>query len=271
MTHASQMIGLIAGNGKLPLLVAEQAKREAYALHVCAIHGETDAAISEMADSIEWVRLGQLKRLIDYFKKRGVRQAIMAGKITKTNIFKGDVRPDFDMLQLMTFIKDRKDDTLLGAVASHLKKNGIELLSSVSLLSSLLPKAGVLSKRKPTKEDESEIEFGWKVAKEIAGMDIGQTVVIKNKSVLAVEAIEGTDQAILRGGELVSGDVAVIKVAKPKQDMRFDVPTVGLQTLEIMIRAKVRLLAFEAGKTILMDRDQFLKKADQHRMVVVAK
>lgn len=264
-------IGLIAGNGKLPVVIAKEAKISGFQVHVCAIKGEATADLEKIADSIEWVKLGQLGKLIQYFMSKDVREAVMAGKITKTNIMKGDIVPDVDMIKMMASVKDRKDDTLLGAIADYLGKKNIRLLSSVGFLESALPKAGVLSKRKPNKNDEEEINFAWDLAKEVAGLDIGQTVVTKNKAVLAVEAIEGTDQAILRGGELGGGGVVVAKVAKPNQDMRFDVPTIGLQTLEVMLRAKVDILAMEAGKTILLEREAFLKKADQHHMLIVAR
>jgi len=264
-------IGLIAGNGKLPIVIAKEAKASGCEVHICAIKGEAAIDLEKIADSIEWIKLGQLGKLIQYFKSKEICDAVMAGKITKTNIMKGDVVPDLEMIKMMASVKDRKDDTLLGAIADYLGGRNIRLLSSVGFLEKALPKAGVLSKRKPNKSDEEEIDFAWDLAKQIAGLDIGQTVVTKNKAVLAIEAIEGTDQAILRGGELGGGGVVVAKVAKPNQDMRFDVPTIGLQTLDVMLRAKVDILAMEAGKTILLERDEFLKKANQHHMLVVAR
>ncbi len=264
-------IGLIAGNGKLPIAIAREAKSSGFEVHVCAIKGEALQDLEKIADSIEWVKLGQLGKLIHYFHAQDVRDAVMAGKITKTNIMKGDIIPDVEMVKMVAGIKDRKDDTLLGAVADYLGRKDIRILSSVKFLEDSLPKTGVLSKRKPKKSDEEEIDFAWQLAKQIAGFDIGQTVVTKNKAVLAVEAIEGTDEAILRGGELGGGSVVVAKVAKPNQDMRFDVPTIGLQTLDAMVRAKVDILAIEAGKTILLEKDEFLKKADQYHMLVVAR
>lgn len=264
-------IGLIAGNGNLPVVIAQEAKSSGSEVYVCAIKGEATNELEKFAASIEWVKLGQLGKLINYFQANDVREAVMAGKVTKTNIMKGEVVPDVEMIKLMASVKDRKDDTLLGAVADYLGKKNIRILSSVSFLEKTLPKVGILSKRKPKKNDEEEIEFAWRLAKQIAGLDIGQTVVTKNKAVLAIEAIEGTNEAILRGGELGGGGVVIAKVAKPKQDMRFDVPTVGLQTLDAMVRAKADILAIEAGKTILLERDEFLKKADQHHMLIVAR
>ncbi len=267
----STKIGLIAGNGKLPHVVMREAKASGNQVYVCAIKGETHESVQVLSDACEWVKLGQLKKVVQFFEKHGVSKVMMAGKITKTNLFKGEIQPDLDMIKLIAKTPDRKDDTLLGAIADYLGSKGIQLLSSVAFLGELLPKAGVLSKKKPAAQDLEEIEFGWRMAKEIARLDIGQTVVTKNKAVLAVEAIEGTDQAILRGGELGKGQVTVVKVAKPNQDMRFDVPTIGLETLERMIRAKVCLLVLEAEKTILLDRNQFIRKADDQKIIVVAK
>lgn len=264
-------IGIIAGNGNLPILIAKEAQDKNAPVYVCAIQGEASPKLESMCSGFSWVKIGQLGKLVDFFKKNNVTQAVMAGKITKINLFKGNVQPDLEMVKVISKIKDWKDDSLLLAITNYLDSKGIKILDSTLLVRSLLPEEGVLSKQKPNEHDEAEIIFGWKMAKEIARLDIGQTVVTKNKSVVAVESIEGTDRAILRGGELASGAVNVFKVAKPNQDMRFDVPTVGLETLDVMIRSKVRMLVFEANKTILLDREEFLKKANQHKMIVVAR
>ena len=176
------------------------------------------------------------------------------------------------MIKALAKVKNHSDNSLLSAIAHHLNSKGIKLLSSTSFLTDeSLPKKGILSKRKPSKDELADIEFGWKLAKEMGRLDIGQTVVVKNQAILAIEAIEGTDEAILRGGRLGSGEVTVVKVAKPNQDMRFDVPTIGLKTLDALIQAKVRALAFEAGKTILLDRKQFMDRANEHKITVVGK
>ncbi len=265
-----EKIGIIAGNGSLPTLVAFEAKRSGLEVHVCGVKGEASASLERVAASLEWVELGQLGRLIRYFKGKNVSRVVMAGKITKTNLFKGEIAPDIDMIKAVSGLRDRKDNSLLSAVAGYLEKNGIRLMSSIELIPDSLPRRGVPTKRKPNKNDREEIDFAWQMAKQVAALDIGQTVVTKNKAILAVEAIEGTDEAIRRGGELGGGGVTVVKVAKPKQDLRFDVPTVGLTTLESLIRAKARTLAFESEKTILLDHEQFLKKADQHHLIVVS-
>lgn len=263
-------IGLIAGNGNLPIVITKAAKSQGYRVYICAINGEASESLSNIADNVEWVALGQLSKLAKFFKRFHVSNVMMAGKVTKTNLFKGEVKPDLEMVKLIAKIRDRKDDTLLGAVTNYLESNGIHVLSSVSFLSAELPEKGILTKQKPNNEDYEEIEFGWKIAKQIAGLDIGQIVVTKKKAVIAVEAIEGTDRAILRASELASKGTNVFKVAKPSQDMRFDVPTVGLTTLDSMIRAGVRMLVIEAKKTILLDREEFFKKANQQKMIVVA-
>lgn len=264
-------IGIIAGNGNLPNEIAKEATAKGYGVYICGIRGEAEESLASISKGFEWVKLGQLGKLAQFFISNGVTDVLMAGKIRKVNLFKGDVSPDLDMLKVIMKTPDRSDDTLLGAVADYLESKGIKLLSSVFLIKDALPEAGVLSKRKPKREDEEEMAFGWTIAKHIAGLDIGQTVVTKNKAVMAIEAIEGTDEAILRGSELGGGDVNVIKVAKPNQDMRFDVPALGLGTLEVMLRAKVRMLVFEAGKTILLDREEFLKRADRASMIIVAR
>lgn len=265
-------LGLIAGHGILPALVLKEAKRLRKRVVVCAIQGETDSSVSFSGDRATQIRLGQLGRLLKFFKLEGVEEAIMAGKITKTNLFRGEVRPDLEMIKVLTKTKNHSDDSLLRGIADYLDSKGIKLLDSTAFLSEdTLPKKGVLTARRPSKEELRDIEFGWKLAKEMGRLDIGQTVVVKNQAVLAVEAIEGTDETILRGGALGSGRVSVVKVAKPKQDMRFDVPTVGLTTLESMIKAGARVLAFEAGKTIILERERFIEKANAHKMTVVAK
>ncbi|MBI4373219.1 MAG: LpxI family protein [Candidatus Omnitrophica bacterium] len=268
----NQTFGLITGNGLLPELTLREAKRAGHRVAVCAIQGETDPSIVRPADAIHWIRLGQLGKIIHFFKAEGVRQAVMVGKITKTNLFRGEVRPDLEMIKVLAKAKNHSDDSLLGGIANHLKSKGIEILDSTSFLTEdSLPKKGVLTDRKPSKTELADIEFGWRIAKEMGKLDIGQTVVVKNKAVLAVEAIEGTDEAIRRGGVLGSGDVVIVKVAKPNQDMRFDVPTVGLMTLDAMIRAKARVLVFEAGKTIVLDRTRLIEKANEHKMTMIAK
>ncbi len=264
-------VGLIAGRGRFPFLVAEGARRAGYRIVCCGIAKEWDPELGKVADAYQEIKLGQLKRLRDFFKQEGVSEAIMAGKIEKVRIFEGEVRPDLEMAKVLLKIKDLRDDSLLGGVADYLASQGIELKDSTRFLKEALPGKGILGKRAPTREAEEEIEFGWKIAKSLAALDTGQTVVVKQKAVLALEAIEGTDEAIRRGGILGKGGITVVKVAKPNQDMRFDVPAVGLTTLERLVEAKAKALAFEAGKTLFLELEEFIRRADQAGIALVGR
>ncbi len=263
-------IGIVAGAGSFPFEVLEGAKSEGLAVHVCAVQNEADEKLTRLADSYHWVNVGQLGKLIKYFKSKSVSQLVFAGKIHKTNLLRGEVKPDLTLIALFASIRSRKDDTLLGTIADHLTKKGLKVLDSTRFLKKALPEAGVLTSRKPGREEKGTIIFGFEMAKAVAGFDIGQTVVVKDMSVVAVESVEGTDECIRRGGRLAGGDVIVVKVAKPKQDMRFDVPTVGLETLAACREAKAKALVFEAGKTIIIRRDEFLKEAEKQKLSVIA-
>lgn len=240
-----------------------------YRVICCGITGESDPALANAADRYREVKLGQLKRLRDFFKSEGVSEAVMAGKIEKVRIFQGNVQPDLEMAKVIFKVRDFRDDSLLGGVADYLSSHGIELQDSTRFLRNSLPGAGLVGTKKPSKEIQEDVEFGWKVAKTLADLDIGQTAVVKRKAVLALEAIEGTDETIRRGGLLGRGEVVVIKVAKPEQDMRFDVPAVGLGTLERLIEARAKALAFEAGKTLFLDLEKFIHGADRAGIVVL--
>ncbi len=263
-------IGIIAGNGRFPIWVAKEARNEGYRVAVCAIEKEADSSLEKMADSCLWVKIGELKKLVKFFRAEGVHEALMAGKVEKVRLFQENVRPDLEMMKVLMKTRDFKDDSLLTGIADYLHGEGIDLMDSTFLIKDALPGAGVLGKKKPSREIAEDIAFGFKMAKAIAGLDIGQTVIVKKKAVIAVEAIEGTDCTIRRGSELAQGGVTVVKVAKPNQDMRFDVPTVGLHTLKELITAKAQAFAFEAGKTILMDREEFVKRADQKGITIVS-
>ncbi len=262
-------LGLIAGKGRFPFLVAEEARREGYRIVCCGIAKEAEPELQKSADAYAEIKLGELKRLRDFFKKEGVSEAIMAGKVEKVRIFQGNVKPDLEMAKVLFKVRNFKDDSLLGGIADYLSSQGIELQDSTRFLKDSLPGHGVLGKRRPSREVEEDIEFGWEVAKRLAALDIGQTVVVKHKAVLALEAIEGTDETIRRGGLLGRGEITVVKVAKPSQDMRFDVPAVGLATLERLVEAKAKALAFEAGKTLFVDREELVKKADRAGIALV--
>lgn len=260
-------IGLIAGYGRFPLLYAQNLKAQGYRIFCAAIREETDPAVTEVADEHRWLRLGQLGKLIDAFRKAGVTEAVMAGKVHKTRIYQ--LRPDLRAVKLMAGAPDYKDDTLLGAVADELARNGIELVSSIAHAGDLLPGPGVLTRRGPSGEERADIDFGWDLAKAVAGLDVGQSVVIKNRSVMAVEAIEGTDEAIRRGGQLGGGGVTVVKVAKPAQDVRFDVPTVGTDTVRTMEESGATCLALEAGMTLVLDQEEVVAAADAAGISIV--
>ncbi|HTL48188.1 MAG TPA: UDP-2,3-diacylglucosamine diphosphatase LpxI [Verrucomicrobiae bacterium] len=262
-------IGIIAGNGRFPILVANEARRSGHRVVVCAIEKEADPALEKIADACTWTKIGQLSRLKKFFRHEGVSEAVMAGKIEKVRLFQENVSPDLDMVGVLMKTRDFKDDSLLGGIADYLGGQGITLLDSTTFTKDLMPGEGVLGKKKPSREVLEDIQFGFKMAKSIAGLDIGQTVVVKKKAVLAVEAIEGTDLAIKRGAELGAYKIVVVKVAKPSQDMRFDVPAVGLKTLSELIRAKAEAFAFEAGKTLFLDLKEFIQQADKHKIALV--
>ncbi len=262
-------IGLIAGNGNFPLMTIVNAQKAGYEVYVCAIKGEADDMVAKCADVCEWVKLGQIRKVATFFLNNQVTSCVMAGKITKTNVLKGHVFPDLDMISIIATLKDWKDDSLLGAICSYLEKRNIMILDSTEFLGDLVAQEMVYSKKKPSKAVMDDIAFGWQLAKEMGRLDIGQTVIVKNRAILAVEAIEGTDAAIDRAGALGGAGSVVIKVSKPQQDMRFDVPVVGLRTLERVIASGAKALVVEAGKTIILDKDIFLEKIDREKLIFV--
>ena len=262
-------IALIAGNGSYPLVFAQSAKKAGAYIVAVAIKEETDSSLKDHVDKIYWISVGQLKTLIDILKKEKIKKAVMAGQIRHKLLF-SDIILDRELRSLLFKLKDRKTDTILGAIAGRLKELDITLIDSTTFIKDLLPGPGVLTKKKPGREQKKDIEFGLKIAKAIAGLDVGQTIVVKDKVVLSVEAIEGTDEAIRRANRYCSGGAVVVKVSKPEQDMRFDIPLVGKQTIKTLIEEKVAVLAMEAGKTLFLDREYVLSQADKHGIVIVA-
>lgn len=260
--------GLIAGNGQFPFLVVEGARRAGADLAVIAINEETDKRIEEVAESVKWVGIGQLGKMISHFKSNGVTKAIMAGQVKHVQIFSGAL-PDARMLKMLWNLPKRNTDALIGGVADELAKEGIELIDSTYFLNDNLAAAGVLTKRKPSEIELGNIEYGLHIADEIARLDLGQTIVVRAKACVAIEAMEGTDATIRRAGELAKGKLTVIKVAKPDQDMRFDVPVVGIPTIETMIAAGATCMSVTAGKTLMFDRDEMLALADKNGICVV--
>jgi len=263
-----KIMGIIAGNGRFPILVAEEARRAGYRVVTCGIEQEAEPVLEKLSDAFLWVKVGELKKLSRFMKAEHVHEAVMAGKIEKVRFFKENVRLDLEMMKVLMKLKDHKDDSLLGGIAQYLNNQAIVLQDSTCLLKHCMPGPGVLGKLKPSKAVLEDIRFGFEMAKKIAGADIGQTVIIKKKVVLAVEAIEGTDHAIRRGAELGRGRIVVVKVEKPEQDTRFDVPAVGLTTLEELCAAKAEALAFEAYKTLFIGMDIFVEKANRAGIVL---
>jgi len=261
-------LGLVAGGGQFPLLCARAARKQGRRVVAIAHNGETDALLSEEVDQIEWVYLGQLGKLIKTLKKAGASEAIFAGSITKTRIFR-DVRPDLRAIDLWRRLGNRLDDRILRSVAAELEQEGIRVLPSTFFLKELLVPPGVLTRCRPSESQWKDIHFGWRLAREIGRLDIGQCLVVKDRTVLAVEAIEGTDRTIRRGGQLGGPDAVVIKVCKPAQDTRFDLPSVGVGTIEQMVRVKASVLAVEAGRTLFFDRDSTIDTADRSSIAVV--
>jgi UDP-2,3-diacylglucosamine hydrolase len=262
-------LGLIAGNGKFPFLVLEGAKRAGATVAVAAIREETDPEIERLADRLTWVGIGQLGKLLKFFKSEGVDKAIMAGQVKHVQIFSSAI-PDVRMLKMLLRLPKRNTDTLIGAVAAELASEGIELIDSTYFLKDQLPQAGTLSKRKPDERERGDIEYGLEIAHEIARLDLGQTIVVRDRACVAIEAMEGTDAVIKRAGQLVRGRLTVVKLAKPDQDMRFDVPVVGLPTIQSMIEARATCLCLTAGKTLMFDRSEMLELANKNKIAVVA-
>ena len=264
-----QKIGIIAGNGDFPIEFAKAAKQKGLTVVAVAHEGETLPELEKWADVIFWIKVGQLGRLIKIFKEQDVRDVLMAGGIRKTHLFSGAL-PDLRGAALLARMLAKKDDSILRAVAEELESEGITVRESTLYLDTLLAPVGVLTGRRPSKDEWKDILFGWQTAKEIGRLDIGQTVVVKDQAVLAVEAIEGTDEAIRRGGRLCREGAVVVKVCKPQQDLRFDLPATGIRTIETMIEVKAACLAVEAGKTIMMQKDDVITRANQAGIAIVA-
>jgi DUF1009 family protein len=268
---AAQKLGLIAGNGKFPLLVLDAARAQGHEVVVAAIKEETFPEIENKgATAVHWLSLGELSRLIDTFKKEGVTRAVMAGQVKHKQIF-SSIKPDWRLAKLLLSLGTRNTDSLLGAVAKVLADEGITVESSTALLEPLLAKSGILTKQAPTDQERKNIAYGRAVARHLAQYDIGQTVVIAETACVAVEAMEGTDATIERAGQIMrslegdasilSRSLTVVKIAKPNQDMRFDVPVIGLKTIEAMLRAGAGCLAIDAGRCLLLDGSRVIEAA----------
>jgi len=272
-------LGIIAGNGRFPFLVLDAARAQGYEIVVAAIKEETSPEIESRGATVHWLSLGELSKLIETFRREGVTRAVMAGQVKHKQIF-SSIRPDWRLAKLLLSLDLRNTDALLGAVAKVLADEGIVLENSTALLEPLLAKAGVLTKRAPTPQERKTIDYGRTVARGLGEYDIGQTVVIAENACVAVEAMEGTDATIARAGQIMASlgsdksaldrNLTVVKIAKPKQDLRFDVPVVGVKTIEVMQSAGATCLALDAGKCLLLDGDAVIVAADEAGVAIVA-
>jgi len=261
-------LGLIAGNGRFPFLVAEAARRQGRRVVLIRLKEETDEGLEALVDETCEVSLGQLGACIAALKKAGAREAVMAGQVRHRQIFSGIV-PDLTLMGVLARLALKNTDSLIGGVADALERDGIKLISSVELLTDHLADPGPMAGRKPSADESKAIEYGVRIATELGRLDLGQTVVVKDRAVVALEAMEGTDETIERSGRIAGPGVVVVKMAKPRQDMRFDVPVVGLKTIEALRLAKATVLAVEAGKTLLLDKVQFLAAAREAGVAIV--
>lgn len=272
MKSALEPLGLVAGSGRFPLLVAEEARRRGVSVVALGISGVTDPSLEKIAPGLGWFKLGQIDAPIKAFKSAGVRQVVMAGKVQHVSLF-GGVMPDFRAAKILLGLSDKRTDTVLRAVADEFAKEGLELLSSATYLEHLLAPEGALTKRKFRGKDLGNAALGWRVAKAAAGFDVGQAVVVQDGAIVAVEAMEGTDACVRRAAELARSQgkdpgLVVVKVAKPHQDFRFDLPVVGLDSLMTFRECGVKALALEAGSTLIFDREKFCARADADGIAV---
>jgi len=260
-------VGLIAGNGRFPFLAAAGARRAGRRVLAVAIREEADPALEAAVDELHWVGLGQLGRCIDVLKAGGAREAVMAGQVKHRQIFSGLI-PDLKLMGVLARLAVKSTDSLIGGVADALAREGITLLPSTAFLADQMAGAGAMTRRRPSGDETRDIEYGERVARVLAGMDLGQTVAVKDRAAVALEAMEGTDEVIRRAGGIAGVGVVVVKVAKPRQDMRFDVPVVGRGTLAAMADAGARVLAVDAVRTLLIDKAEFLAEADGQQIAV---
>lgn len=265
-----ERLGLIAGNRKFPLIVSEAAKKRDFYVVAVAIKGDTSPKLRKFVDKIYWIGLGEFQRMFEIFKQEGVTKVIMAGQISPYRLFSKEIEKNEEVKKILATIKDKKADTIFGAIAEKLNESGLELLDSTVFIKELLPKKGTLTECEPDSAIWEDIYFGLDLAKQIAYLDIGQTVAVKHKAVAAVEALEGTDNLIRRAASIAGGGITLVKVSKPKQDMRFDIPVVGLNTVKNLIKAGGRCLAIEADKTLFIDKEKAIELANKKGISIVA-
>jgi DUF1009 family protein len=267
-------LGIIAGNGRFPFLVLEAARAQGHDVTIVAAQEEAFPELNEAAArlgaDIHWISIGHLGKCINLLKDAGISNAVMAGQVKHAKIFSGLI-PDWTMAKVLKRAFTKNTDGLIGAIAEVLRENGIELMNSTALITPLLAKPGTMSAREPTVDEQKDLEFGYRMADQIAALDIGQTVAVKHQAVVAVEAMEGTDEVIARAGHLAGPGVCIVKVAKPKQDMRFDVPVVGFATLQAMRVAGAAVLSVDAGKTLMLDSDAVRASANEAKIAIVGR
>jgi len=263
-------LGIIAGNGVYPRLLADAARKAGVKkIIAAAFTGETDPALAQHVDVLEWMRVGQLNRLLKFFRAQDIHHVIMAGQIAPKNLF--DLRPDWKALLLLGKLKQRNAESIFAAIADELAKIDVDLLPATTFLEDCLASAGLIAGAKLSRREEEDADLGWKIAKELARLDIGQTIIVKNGTVVAVEALEGTNDAIRRGGELARSGAVMVKVAKPSQDMRFDVPVIGIETIRVAAEVKLRVIAVEAELTLLLEKDAIVDLANRSNISIVAR
>ena len=264
------ILGIIAGNGVYPRLLADAARKAGVKkIIAAAFTDETDPVLVQHVDLIEWMRVGQLNRLLKFFNEHKVHHTIMAGQIAPKNLF--DLRPDWKALLLLGKLRARNAESIFAASANELTRIDVELLPATTFLEDCLVPAGLIAGAKLSRREEEDVDLGWKIAKEIARLDIGQTVMVKNGTVVVVEAFEGTNEAIRRGGALAREGAVIVKVAKPNQDMRFDVPVIGRETISVAAEAKIRVIALEAGRTLLLEKDEVILAAQRAKITVLGR
>ena len=268
LVEPGERIGLIAGNGRFPIIFAQNAKRLGYSVSAVAHIGETAAELEEHVERIHWIKIGQFNKLIRVLKEDGVRQAVMLGGIKKTHVFT-TVLPDFRALSVASRLRQLKDDAILREVAAELESEGIHIRESTFGLRGILVEEGPVTRRSPSPKEWEDLRYGWEVAREIGRLDIGQCVIVKDRVLVAVEAVEGTDEAIRRGGALAGDATVVVKRSKPQQDLRFDLPAVGPATIETMVAVKASALAVEAGRSVMLDREAMLANAERAGITIV--
>lgn len=267
---AVKRLGLIAGNGKFPFLLAREAKAQGYQVIAAGIQGDTSWTLKFFVDQWALFHVGDLAKMFNYFKAAQATEVIMAGQVNQAHLFDQNLALDSTFQEIFMALKDRKADTIFAAVADKLQKYGIHLLDSTVLLTAYLAPKGTLTRRGPTLKELADMEFGRTLAKDMGGMDIGQTVVVKEKAIVAIEAMEGTDKAILRGGRIARQGAVVVKMSKPQQDVRFDVPVIGPRTIKYMIKTHARCLAIEAERTLIIDRNTCVQLANKSGITIVA-